>query len=390
MKKKICIFTGSRAEYGILYPLIKKISSDSSFKIQLFVSGMHLSPEFGLTYKEIENDGFHINEKCEILLSSDTPVGLSKSMGIALISYGETLTRLCPDLVILIGDRFETICAAITAYISRIPIAHIFGGEATYGVFDEAFRHSITKMSYLHFTATEEYRRRVIQLGEHPERVFNVGALNIDNIKELKPLSLKEIEKKHKFTFKKRNLLITFHPVTLELNTSEGHMQSVLTALDELSETQLIFTKANADTSGRVINRMIDVYVAQHPEKAISFTSMGQLDYLSCMQYVDAVVGNSSSGIIEAPSFKIGTINIGDRQKGRVRASSVIDCESAPENIRDAFKKLYSASFQKNLKDVKNLYGNGNTAEKIVSILKWTDFSRWIKKSFYDVEFKVK
>jgi len=387
-KRKIGIFTGTRAEYGLLKPLMEEIRNDPDLELQIIASGMHLSPEFGLTYKEIEKDGFTINEKVEMLLSSDSPVGISKSVGLGIIGFADALERLKPDITVVLGDRFEALAFAIASYILRIPIAHLYGGEATFGLIDEGVRHSITKMSYLHFTSNEAYRKRVIQLGEHPSRVFNVGALGIDNIKRMKLLSKEEVEKRIGRKFKKRNLLITYHPVTLEKNTAEKQFRELLRALDELDDTLLIFTKANADTEGRIINYLIDKYVEKNPHKAVAFTSMGQLLYLSTMKYVDAVVGNSSSGIIEAPSFKIGTINIGDRQKGRIKAESVIDCKPIYEDIKRALKILYSPSFKEKLKKVKNPYGDGNAALRIKKILKEWDLTD-IKKEFFDVNFTI-
>jgi GDP/UDP-N,N'-diacetylbacillosamine 2-epimerase (hydrolysing) len=386
VKGKICIFTGTRAEYGLLRPLMGEIKKDRAFKLQLLVSGMHLSQEFGLTYKEIEKDGFRIDEKIEILLSSDTTVGLSKSIGLGLVSFCEAYERLKPAIVVILGDRFEAFAAATAAMVSRIPIAHLNGGEATFGQIDEAIRHSITKMSHLHFTSMEEYRKKVIQLGEHPDRVFNVGAIGLDNIKKLKLLTKKTLERQLNFKFGKHNLLVTFHPVTLEKNTSQRQFQNLLSALDGLKDTHIILTKANADTDGRVINRMIDDYVYRNPDRVAAFASMGQQKYLSTMRLVDGVVGNSSSGIVEAPSFKIGTINIGDRQKGRIRTSSIIDCRPMKENIRKAIEKLYCDKFQKLLKDVTNPYGNGNTASQIRSILKKFDGSNILKKDFYSMD----
>ncbi len=382
--KKICIFTGTRAEYGLLKPLMEEIKKDKDLKLQIVASGMHLSPEFGLTYKEIEKDGFHIDEKVEILLSSDSPVGISKSIGLGVISYAETLERLKPDITIILGDRFEALSFAISSFTLKIPIAHIHGGEITEGALDEGYRHAITKLSYLHFTSTEEYRKRVIQLGEHPNRVFNVGALGIDNIKKMKLLSKEEVEKKLGKKLKKRNLLITFHPATLEDISAEDQFKELLKVLDTLKDTLLIFTKSNSDAEGRKINYLIEKYVEKNKNKAVVFTNMGQLLYLSTMRYVDAVVGNSSSGIIEAPSFKIGTINIGDRQKGRIKAESVIDCEPTYKSIKKAFNTLYSESFQQKIKKVKNPYGDGNSAEKILSVLKTFDIKD-IKKEFFDI-----
>jgi GDP/UDP-N,N'-diacetylbacillosamine 2-epimerase (hydrolysing) len=386
MKRKICVVTGTRAEYGLLYWLMKEIEADKDLELQLIVTGMHLSPEFGLTYKEIEKE-FKIDKKIEMLLSSDTPIGISKSMGLAQISFAEAYAELKPDIVIVLGDRYEILSAVSAALISRIPIAHLNGGELTEGVIDDSIRHAITKMSHIHFTAIEEYRKRVIQLGERPIRVFNVGEAGLDNIKRLKLLSKEEFEKSINFKLNKKNILVTFHPVTLENNTAGEQVRELLNAIDELKDTNIIFTKANSDTDGRIINKMIDEYVLKNKHKAIAFTSLGQLRYLSAMQYVDAVVGNSSSGIVEAPSFKIGTINIGDRQKGRIRAESVINCEPRKDSVLKAFEKLYSKEFQEKLKNVKNPYGDGNSSKKIKEILKSINLYNILKKSFYDIDF---
>ncbi|MDD4979799.1 MAG: UDP-N-acetylglucosamine 2-epimerase [Candidatus Omnitrophica bacterium] len=390
MKRKICVFTGTRAEYGILRPLLIVIKNDPALKLQLVVSGMHLLPEFGSTYKEIEKDGFKIDKKVGISLNSDTPFGLSRAVGAGLISFSKAFKALGPDIIVIVGDRFEAFSAAVAALVLRIPIAHIHGGEATFGVIDEAFRHAITKMSHLHFTSAEEYRRRVIQLGEYPVRVFKVGALGLDNLKKLRLLSKKAIEQELHFKFNKHNLLITYHPVTLENNTSGAQFRSLLQSLDELRETALIFTKANADMDGRIINKLIDEYVAKNSSKAVAFTSMGQRLYLSTMQFVDAIVGNSSSGIIEAPSFKIGTINIGDRQKGRIKAKSIIDCRPIKKEITNAIRKLYSRKFQSMLRGVANPYGDGKTAPRIKKILKNYGLKNIIKKEFYDIPVKNK
>ena len=383
-KRKICVITGTRAEYGLLYWLIKEIEADDSLELQLIVTGMHLSPEFGLTYKEIEKE-FKIDKKIEMLLSSDTAVGVSKSMGLAQISFAEAYEELKPDIVVVLGDRYEIFSAVSSAMIARIPVAHLHGGETTEGAYDESIRHSITKMSHLHFTATEVYKKRVIQLGENPQRVFNVGGLGIDNIKKLKLLSKEEFEASIDFKLNKKNILVTFHPVTLENHTSKEQFQELLDAIDELDETNIIFTKANSDTDGRVINQMIDEYVAKNSKKAVAFTSLGQLRYISALQFVDAVVGNSSSGLLEAPSFKIGTINIGDRQKGRIKADSVIDCKPNKYDIKEAFKKLYSTDFQNSLKSVKNPYGGGGASKKIKEIIKNISLKDILKKTFCDI-----
>jgi GDP/UDP-N,N'-diacetylbacillosamine 2-epimerase (hydrolysing) len=381
-RRKICVVTGTRAEYGLLYWLMKEIESDKELQLQLIVTGMHLSPEFGLTYQEIEKD-FKIDKKIEMLLSSDTSVGISKSMGLAQISFSESYEDLQPDLLIVLGDRYEIFSAVSAAMIARIPVAHLHGGEATEGSIDESIRHSITKMSQLHFTATKEYKNRVIQLGEHPDRVFNVGGLGIDNINKLNLLSKVDFEKAIKFNLGKKNIIVTFHPVTLENSTAEIQFKELLGSLDGLQDTKIIFTKANSDTDGRVINSMIDNYVYSH-DNTIAFISMGQLNYLSALQFVDAVVGNSSSGLLEAPNFKIGTIDIGDRQRGRIKADSVISCPPDKKSINSALKKLYSQKFKNIVKNVKNPYGKGGASKSIVNIIKNCNFNNILKKTFYD------
>lgn len=384
--KKICVITGTRAEYGLLRPLINRVKEDKDLKLQLIATGMHLSPEFGLTYKEIEEDGFIIDEKIEILLSSDTSVGISKSMGLAMIGFADAFARLNPDMVVVLGDRYEIFAAASTAMVSRIPIAHIHGGETTEGAFDEAFRHSITKMSYLHFTSTEEYKNRVIQLGEDPDRVFNVGAIGIESIKTLKLLGKEELEENIEFEFGKKTVMVTFHPVTLEENTSAEQFGELLLALDKLQDTKFIFTKANSDTDGRIINKMIDDYVNKNKEKSVAFTSMGQLRYLSALQYTDLVIGNSSSGIVEVPSFNIPTINIGDRQKGRTQSDTVINCEPTIDSIIEAINFGFSDEFRKKIRRSKNIYGDGNVTGRILYVIK-DSLGKGIdiKKKFYDL-----
>lgn len=382
--RKICVVTGTRAEYGLLYWLMKEIQAAPDLELQILVTGMHLSPEFGLTYKEIEKV-FSINKKIEMLLSSDTHIGISKSMGLAQISFAEAYDEISPDIVVLLGDRYEIFCAASAAMIADIPIAHIHGGETTEGAFDEAIRHSITKMSHLHFTGTEEYRRRVIQLGEEPCRVFNFGAPGLDNICNLDLLSKDEFEKTIGFKLNKRNLLVTFHPVTLERNSAEDQFKNLLNALDELSDTNIIFTKANADTDGRIINSMIDGYVSENSNKSIAFVSLGQLRYLSALQYVDAVIGNSSSGLTEAPSFKIGTVNIGDRQKGRIKANSVFDCPPDRNAISNVLRNLYSPEYQRRIQGAENPYGAGGASKKIAMVLRSHPINDLLKKRFYDL-----
>ena len=385
VKRKICVVTGSRAEYGLLYWIIRNIQDAKSLELQLVVTGMHLSPEFGSTYRQIENDGFRITRKVEMLLSSDTPSGIAKSMGLGISGFGEIYEALQPDIVLMLGDRFELLAAASAALVAALPIAHIHGGEVTQGAFDEAIRHSISKMSHLHFTSTDAYRRRVIQLGEHPDRVFNVGAPGLDNIERLKLLSRSELEGAIGMELGSRSLLVTWHPVTLEPGRTRTDCQALLNVLDQVDGLKVIFTKANADTEGSIINQLIDEYVSDHSNQAVVHTSLGQVRYLSAVKHVDGVVGNSSSGIIEAPSFQTGTINIGDRQYGRVRADSVIDCETTEESIRSALKLLFSREFIEKLSGVENPHGGGNVAGKIVKELQTQSIDNIIKKLFFDL-----
>jgi len=383
--RKICIFTGTRAEYGLLKPLMKAILNDPELELQVLVSGMHLSPEFGLTYREIENDGFHISEKVEILLNSDSSASISKAVGLGLITFCDSLQRLRPDLLVILGDRFESFAAATTAMLSRIPIAHIHGGEATFGLIDEPIRHSITKMSHLHFTSTDEYRKRVIQLGEQPNRVFNVGALGIENIRSIKLLNKQELEESINFSMGEKCILLTFHPTTLEECTAETQFHALLDAIEKIDTLRIIFTKANADTNGRVINQLIDEYQRQHPDKAITFSSMGQLRYVSAMRLAQVVVGNSSSGIIEAPALKIPTVNIGDRQKGRMMPQSVINCQPNAEAIYASLCKALSAGFRRQIESQESPYEKLGTSQEIKKILKEFPLTGIIKKEFFNI-----
>jgi len=385
-KRKVCVITGTRAEYGLLYWIMKDAQTSSRLELQIIVTGAHLSTEFGLTYKQIERDGFSINKKVEMLLSSDSEIGVTKSMGLGIIGFADAFYELKPDIIMVLGDRFEIFSSVSAAMIARIPVAHLHGGEITEGVFDEAFRHSITKMSHLHFTATEEYRRRVIQLGEQSDRVFNVGATGVDSIKRLKLLSKKELEQSINFQLGKKNLLVTFHPVTLENATSKQQFTNLLTALDKLEDTNIVFTKSNADTDGRIINKLIDKYVLDNPINTVAFTSLGQLLYLSAMQFMDGVIGNSSSGLLEAPSFKIATVNVGDRQSGRIQAESVINCDPNSESIALSIKKIYTTSFQKKLLNTVNPYEQKNSSEKILQIIKNFNITNIIKKKFHDIQ----
>ncbi|MCX5855354.1 MAG: UDP-N-acetylglucosamine 2-epimerase [Deltaproteobacteria bacterium] len=383
--RKICIVTGSRAEYGLLQWVMQGIQDDPDLTLQVVATGMHLSPEFGMTIQEIRADGFEPDETIEILLSSDTPTAICKSMGLAIIGYGEALQRLKPDMVVVLGDRFEIFCMAAAAQVCRVPLAHIHGGETTEGAIDEAFRHSITKMSHLHFASCEEYRQRIIQLGEAPDRVFNVGALGVDNIRRMSLMERSQLAESIGFNLDKPYFLVTFHPVTLEKATSEGQFQALLHALDSFPEYNVIFTKANADMNGRAINRLIDEYAEKRPERYLAVTSLGMHRYLSAMKYASAVIGNSSSGIIEAPSFKIPTVNIGDRQKGRIQAAITLNCSTAAREIQKTIDRVLSPAFQKSLSDISNPYERPDTCSTIVRLLKKSDIFCITKKTFYDV-----
>jgi UDP-hydrolysing UDP-N-acetyl-D-glucosamine 2-epimerase len=384
-KRKLCIVTATRAEYGLLKCLLAEIVADSCLELQLIVTGSHLSPEFGYTANQIIEDGYLINKSIEMLLSSDTPIGISKSMGLAQISFAEAYAELKPDIVVVLGDRYELIPIVVAATLCQIPVAHLNGGELTEGCMDEMFRHAVTKLSTLHFTAIQEYADRIIRMGEHPSRVFNVGEAGLDNLKTMEFLTKTQLEDSLDIRFKSRNYLITVHQETAEASSSmEAKFNNLLRVLDELEDSLFIFTKTNADIGGRMINTMIDNYVAQHPDKAVGFISLGQRRYLSLLRVVDAVVGNSSSGIVEAPSFKIGSINIGIRQKGRIRATSVIDADFTLESLRESFNLLTSEAFSKQLATVVNPYGQGNTSANIKTILRDIDLSLLKYKLFYD------
>jgi GDP/UDP-N,N'-diacetylbacillosamine 2-epimerase (hydrolysing) len=383
---KICIVTGTRAEYGLLYWTIKKLISDKYFEVQLIVTGMHLSPEFGLTYKQIEDEGIKIDRKIEMLLSSDTSTGISKSIGVGIICFADAFKDLKPDLVLLLGDRFEIFSAATAAMISKIPIAHCHGGEATEGLIDEPIRHSITKMSHIHFTSTEEYRKRVIQLGEQPNRVFNVGALGIENINKLKILNKIDFENSIDLKLSSKVFLITFHPVTLEKSTAEEQFKNLLLALKTFKNTTFIFTLPNADNDGRIIIDLIHDFVSKNKNISKVYTSLGQLRYLSAIKHSDLVIGNSSSGLIEVPSFKKPTINIGDRQRGRVFGPSVINCKPIKKEIINSIEIALSKKFNQKLLSTKNPYGSRNASIEIVRILKKVSVSSdLVKKRFYNL-----
>ncbi|GAA3404799.1 UDP-N-acetylglucosamine 2-epimerase [Paenibacillus hodogayensis] len=381
-KRKVCVVTGTRAEYGLLYWVMDEIRRTAELELQLIATGMHLSPEFGLTYRMIEADGWRIDEKVEMLLSGDTPSAVAKSIGLCTIGFADALRRLQPELLVLLGDRYELLAAAQAAMVANIPIAHIAGGDTTEGAIDEAIRHSITKMSHIHFVTNEGSANRVKQMGENPDYVFNVGSPGLDFLQKRPLLGKAELEEALKFRLLERNLLVTFHPATLDGSSASGQFQELLEALNGLGgEVGLLITKPNSDTDGRILIEMIDAFVGDRPN-AKSFVSMGQLNYLSAMSHADAVVGNSSSGLYEAPSFRKPTVNIGDRQKGRLQAESVINCP--PE--RGAIAAAISAAWNKDCSRVRNPYGDGDSSARIVNVLRSVDDpKRLLKKRFFEV-----
>jgi len=382
-ERKICVVTGTRAEYGLLYWLIKEIQADADLQLQIIATGMHLSPEFGLTYQTIEEDGFTINAKVEMLLSSDTPVGIAKSIGLGVIGFADALERLRPDIMVVLGDRYEILAATMAALVARIPVAHIHGGETTEGAIDESMRHAITKMSHLHFVAAEPYRIRVIQMGEHPDTVFNVGSLGIENINRLERLERIQLEQSINFELGTTCFLVTYHPATLGATAPQVAMQAILDALDVFPDARIIFTKPNSDTDGRILGQMIDKYADTNKERVAMFTSMGQQRYLSALQHVDAVIGNSSSGIIEAPACYTPTVNIGDRQSGRLKADSIVDCLETTESIVAGINKVLSHSFREKNRHVVSLYGLGESSVQIKGHLKQANLGT--TKHFYDL-----
>jgi len=387
MKKIISVLTATRAEYGLLKPIILKLLAVPEFDVRVVVTGAHLSPEFGSTYQEIEQDGIPIDEKIEILLSGDTATAISKSMGLALIGFGDYFARLNPDLLVVLGDRYETLGVCCAAMNQRIPIAHLYGGETTEGAVDECIRHAITKLSYLHFTSTEHYRNRVIQLGEQPDRVFCVGAMGIENILQEELLSKSELEVAIDFRLDKPYAMVTFHPVTLEDNNSAEQFKALLDVCQKHEEMKFVFSKANADANGRIINQMLETYVKEH-DNAVVFASLGLVRYLSTVKYSAMVMGNSSSGLVEAPSLGVPTINMGDRQKGRLQADSVINCELFTDDIEEAMALALTAEFKNRARDTVNPYGGANTSTEIVGKLKefLLDDKINLKKQFYDIE----
>lgn len=385
--RKICVFTGTRAEYGIMSRLMRMIQVDSDLQLQIIATNMHLSLEFGLTYKEIETDGFHIDKKVEMLLSSDTANATIKSMGLAMIGFADALEDLKPDLAIILGDRYEMLAAAEACLIYKIPVAHIAGGAISEGAYDDAIRHCITKLSHIHFTETEEYRNRVIQLGEQPENVICTGALGVNNIRNEEIMTLDELERSINFKLGNKFLLVTFHPVTMETATAADQCDNLLMALREINdEYQLLFTLPNSDTDGRVIIQKIKYYIAKHTDKAFAITSLGKKRYYSALKYATAVVGNSSSGLVEAPSFNIPTLNIGNRQLGRTRGETVVDVPANLQGIREGLRVVLSSDFIERAQLASNPYEKENTLENIFNTIKNLPLDGLIRKSFYNLK----
>jgi UDP-hydrolysing UDP-N-acetyl-D-glucosamine 2-epimerase len=384
-KRKICVVTGTRADYGLLYWLIHEIDSDPQLKLQLIVTGSHLSPEHNLTYQIIERDGFKIDEKVDIQLGDDSPAGISRSIGLAISGIGVALENLRPDVLVVLGDRYEILAATTAALVARIPVGHIHGGESTEGLIDEAIRHSITKMSHLHFVVAETYRERVIQLGEDPEKIFNYGAPGLDNLTRLSLPGPLELEERLSLDLTHPVFLVTYHPVTLSMDDPSLAMGHIFSALDKFPEAKIIFTGVNADTRNKPITDKIEEFVAANQERSRYVVSLGQKFYLSALKHSTLVLGNSSSGIIEAPSFKTPTINLGDRQRGRLRANSVIDCAEDSLSIVKAIRQAMSEDFRKELARTVSPFGQGNSSSKIKNKLKTANLDGILMKRFYTV-----
>lgn len=384
--RKICFFTGTRAEYGIMSRLMRMVADSPGCRLQIIATNMHLSPEFGLTYREIESDGFHIDKKVEMLLSSDTANGTVKSMGLATIGFADALEELNPDLCVILGDRYEMLAAAQTALIYKKPIAHLYGGEITEGAYDDAIRHAITKMSHLHFTSTEEYRNRVIRMGEQPDRVFWVGALGVDNIVNESSMPLGELECSLGFPLDRDFLLVTFHPVTMENHTAEAQCKAMLDALDEINERyNILFTLPNSDTDGREIISRVRDFVAKDKSRRHAVASLGRKRYYAALNHCSAIVGNSSSGLTEAPSFHKPTLNIGNRQKGRTRCASVVDCDATCQGIREGLRKVLSEEMKKIAEETVNPYYKKDTLHQIFDIITTYPLDGLTQKQFYDI-----
>ncbi|MBL7714984.1 MAG: UDP-N-acetylglucosamine 2-epimerase (hydrolyzing) [Bdellovibrionales bacterium] len=382
--RKVCVVTGSRADYGLLQGLLEEIRATQGLDLRVAVTGMHLSPRYGNTFDQIEKDGFQITHRVDVRLDQDTHLGISRSVGLGVSGFAEVFDKDRPDLVVVLGDRFEILAATQAAMLARIPIAHIHGGEITEGAVDESIRHAITKMANLHFVTADAHRKRVIQMGENPAHVFNTGAPGLDFIRKAKLLSRAEFEAETGFLLGAQNFLVTFHPVTLGTRSSKQSLADLLLALDSFPDAHLIFTRPNADADGRVISEMIDDYVSKAKQRRFVATSLGQIRYLSAMKNVQAVIGNSSSGIIEAPALKVATVNIGDRQKGRLSGPSVIHSADDAASIVKAIQKALSPQFQQQLATVSSLYGDGHASAKICQQIASVHLHDLQRKPFFD------
>lgn len=383
--KKICFVTGSRADYGLLTNLMKLVKKDKKFSSSLIVTGSHLSKKHGFTFREILKDNFEIDAKIKLNIIGDKPIDISNYISIAVNNVSKKLNDLKPDLVILLGDRYEIFATGTAAFVLNIPICHLHGGEITNGSKDDTFRHCLTKMSSLHFVSNIKYKKRVLQLGEDPKNIFVVGGFGVDLIKNMKLIPKKKIENNLDFKFKDKNLLIVYHPENSSKKDIIDDFNQILKSLNKLKDTQIIFTNANSDIGGNIINQMIDNYVKNNSKNAIKFKSMGQLNYLSTLKVVDGILGNSSSGILEAPNLKIPTINVGNRQEGRLKAKSILDVPPKSKYICDAIRKIYSKKFKKTLDTVINPYGVGNASFNSLKILKKINFEKLKKKTFNDI-----
>ena len=385
-RRRICVVTGSRADYGHLFWLMRALADDARVDFRLAVTGMHLSPEFGSTWREIADDGFEIDARIDTQVSGDTAVATAKSIGLGVIGFADAFARLRPDLVVLLGDRFESFAAAQAAMTALIPIAHIHGGELTEGAIDEAMRHAMTKMARLHFTAAEAYRQRVIQLGEDPSRVFTVGAPGLDHLQHLEPLNGNDLAVEIGLAVGNAPLfLVTYHPATATGGDPATPMRALIDALDGFPEARVLITKANADAGGRTINRIIDTYADRRPGRVKAVASLGVRRYLSVMRAAAAVIGNSSSGMVEAPALGRPTVNLGARQDGRLRAASVIDCAETADEIRKAIGKALDPAFQARTAAVEPPYGRGGAAAAIHRILTSFPLDRLAAKRFHDL-----
>lgn len=387
--KNLYVITSSRADYGLLRNLITEIKKNSKkYKLSIFATGTHLSKKYGETYKEIIEDGFKIKKKIYLPIKNDSAKNISECLAVAIKNFGRVFEKLNPDAILILGDRFEILGVAIASIINRVPIIHLHGGETTYGAYDDAFRHSISKMSSIHFVTNAIYKKRLEQLGENPKKIFVVGALGIDNIVNLKKISKKNLEKELKIVFSKKNLLVTFHPVTLEKNTALKNINILLSVLNKLKDTSIFFTMSNSDSESDIINKKIKSFVIKNKNSYL-FKSLGSKKYISLLYRVDAIIGNSSSGVIEAPFLKIPTLNIGNRQEGRMMSESVICCKSEEKDILKGIEKIFTKKFQQKLKISKNLFGKGDTSKKILKILDDIKIDLSIKKKFYDLPYQT-